>query len=147
MVAESRKRKAITTLKRLVWRGAIYHRMRLKALSFFLSPHSAPSGSRVVEAKRGRKEGAELTMIRVGGCQRFTYVFISQKRLQHEKYRISAISSHDIGDSHVFYILFLRLSGILNCWLSPVIVSQRHFKELTNASSPLTFDKDIFGCP
>lgn len=33
-------------LKGPVWRGAIYQRMRLKALSFFLSPHSAPSGSR-----------------------------------------------------------------------------------------------------
>lgn len=50
-------------LKGLVWRGGIYRRMRLKALS--LSPHSGPSGSSVVEGERGRIEG-ELTMIR--GC-------------------------------------------------------------------------------
>lgn len=104
-----------------------------------------PSGSRVVEAQRRGvgKERAELKMIRVGGCHRFTYVFISQKRLQHEKYVMSAISSHDLGDSNVF----LRLSGILNCWLSPMNMSKKHFKEMTNSSSPLTFDKDIFGCP
>lgn len=54
-------------LKGLVWRGAIYQRMILKALSFFLSPYSAPSGSRVVEAERERKGRAELTMIKVSG--------------------------------------------------------------------------------
>lgn len=88
-------------------------------------------------------ESSEFKMIRGVLSQVYLqYVFISQKRLQHEKYRMS----HDIGDSS-FFILFLRLSGILNCWLSPMNMSQKHFKGLTNSSSPLTFDKDIFGCP
>ena len=52
-------------------------------------------------------------MLEWGGCQQFTYVAIRQKSLQHEKYSISVISSHDGGGSH-FGGFFLRLSGTLN---------------------------------
>lgn len=56
------------------------------------------------------KGRAELKMIRVRGCHSFTYMFISQKKLQHEKYRMAAISSDDKGDSAIY----VRLSGVLN---------------------------------
>lgn len=81
---------------------------------------------------------------RWGGCQQFAYMVISQKRLQHEKYTISVLFLHDRGGDIFFF--FFRLSDTLNCWISPMNMSQTHFKELTNSISPRTFDKNIFGC-
>lgn len=71
------------------------------------------------ERKKRKKENWQR--LEWGGCQQFTYMVISQRRLQHEKYRISVIFSHDRGGS-IFYYFCERLSGTLNCWVSPVNV-------------------------
>lgn len=42
--------------------------------------------------------------LRLGGCQQFAYMVISQKRLQHEKYTASVVFLHDRSGSN--FILF-----------------------------------------
>ena len=81
IICGEQEEKSNHNLKGLVWRGAIYERMRLKALSFFLSACSAPSGSRVADAERGWRdeERENWQWLEWGGCQGFTYMFISQR--------------------------------------------------------------------
>lgn len=121
-----------------MWKGAIYPRMRLKGLFVFLVSFAPPTPTSPLALKgcrsrEGEEKGkrADMIMVRVVGCQRFTLLACSLAKkikiwLQHEKYRMSAISCHDIGDSIYFFIIMQRLSGFLNCRLSPTNASQQH---------------------
>lgn len=90
-------------LKGLVWRAAIYQRMRLKALSFFLSPHSPPSGSRVVEAEQRRKERTQNLKWLERCCHRFTYSMCS---LAKRGFNMKSTGCHMTLVTACFYFIF-----------------------------------------
>lgn len=82
MAVGEKEEKSNHNLKRLVWKGAIYPRMRLKALFVFLvsfaPPHPHPTlGLKGCGSREGEGKRADMIMVRVLGCQRFTLLACS----------------------------------------------------------------------
>lgn len=107
------------------------------------TPHPRPTlGLKGCRSREGEGKRADMIMVRVLGCQRFTLLACSLAKkiqiwLQHEKYRMSAISSHDIGDSIYFFYYYAKAK-----WLFKLPPFTNKCVSATPAS-----DKDTFGCP